>query len=1301
MVSDPRLEKLRNMDPVIGTFTAQNLVKNPVNVKQTYLDHAATHMSLGNTATYVDTLIRWTVKNKGAIVGAISGEYGYGKTSMAIHLWQACEQAGILAVPPVEWHRLQDLIDATYAWTRYRLDQIKPATTTALDRIYTKYRERSVQEFAEEQDIPLSKVQDMLARKAVNINCHSEDVVEFWAEVNALIINNDLHLSGPVVFTDELQVTMSRYQADHRSRDEFMEDIFELLNSLSNKQGSFGLMIGLPLNTETVIGQARPDILQRLQTCNLFIRPSSMYQRDFPAELWRKFSEIYEYEDLRDQILPDDTLDSIGQIAFRSDLGAGPRTVVEVMRYAIERYDKTGAVFTPIDLADAYVDRQVAFDSGGKLVAALAKVLQLKDVQQIPDGARAVKLMAAFPMGCPDDRFRAYGLEEAKEAVAKRIWSEYLSRFQEGVSLRELALTERRADPRFIELTREFIQTYSESDRDLKAAIRAFQEVVVKEQLLKLLKPRRADQIEGWTVGSKIADQYVGTFDVRYPERQLIVRVLGDRSRLCHDTEEFGIGFEFDSGCSYSSAAAIQCANDAGTVVIFCLNHLRRSDKPLNIPFIGDLGYPVDKVTPTFLLALVQHLKANENLIPEDEKRTQVPLFVKNLVDYSVQLLFGEDLQHNAPFEGLSKVGLPLVEEVFSQMCRSRYGNYQTLITTGRWERGYATYVTALSSKIVSSSLGVLRGSRTLELPEKEATNLFGETRKQTFYGLAENLAGVLEVKADSREKVFTIRFKLHPAEEAFMEALRASGEKVSRGQLKARVLGRHEGLNLLRGLGYRESEVSLILQILNARRLVAYDEKQQCFVEALESPDERREAILAALNDLVQRIAVLSQIPDFDKERYAAKVEKLSVQVAACSDIERLEDYQTQLSNLREVLAQFMQTWERTIQANLDRLHQEINALLKQSLPTDLIRSLKSDVSWIGELVQCQALLKDKYQRASTTFREVQGRATGAWNTWKSSNVGDAKALLALHTANVIVQSDLRDAQQEWGAAVAYYKSYLAWSNVLNAASRAYHDATECEVSYGEGQFKRELEAIFSDLAGRFQKQRLEALSDHEMIAEQIRAVQSQIDAWLRERRENFMKLKLAYEEMFRSLGVDRANLRAVFDPFDATTSLANLYSEVIEKIGQYIQSLEQDLNRYRMEILYAERVVNADVLDTSGVCDQARADLAKIKLQITDDSARQVERFRAQSEALQGVAGTVRAVEQRLRGIMQKREPNPEEECILNALLDPKGADLSTVIAGQLAANRELFSLDQFMQMVTSLFKKNQIIIRLEKRR
>lgn len=1299
MAKDPRLEKLRSMDPTIGTFTARELVSSPDFVHETYLGHAETYMTLGNVSDYTDTLLRWARTNKGAVMGALSGKYGYGKTSTAIHLWQQCEQARVIAVPPFEWHRLQDIVDATSAWVRYRIGQIQPGAVAQVDQIYERYREKSIQEFADEEDMPVSKVQELLERRKVSLRCHPEDVVEFLAEVSRLLEGDALQLYGPIVFTDELQVTMSRYLSAHRSRDEFMQDLFELLNPLLNRQGSFGLMIGLPLATEALISEIRSDILQRLQHCNLFIRPNTMYDRDFPKELWQRFAGVFEFADIAADVLPTDTLDSLGQIAFRDDLGAGPRTVIEAMVYAVGHYDQAGQSFSPIELMDAYLGHQIAFDAGGKLVTAVTEVLQSREVQQIPDGSQVVKLAAAFPMGCPEGRFQDYGLQDARDGLFKRLYTEYFYKFPEGVSLRKLAPTERGAEPRFIELTKDFIQTYAESERELQAAVQAFDEVVLREQLL---ISRRVDQIEGWIPDPQVARQWIGTFDRKYPERRLAVRVSTDRSALTKNVEEFGLAFWFDPGCGNESPGRIERVSEAGTLALFCLNLLRRPSKPLNVPYIEELGYPLRKVTPAFMLALLQYLRSNEHSIPEDEKRLQLPPFVRSLVSYSVQLLFSEELLENAEFDGLSKVGLALPQEVFSCMCRTCYPVYDTLITTGRWQGAYTAYLNALQSQRVSSSVGILRGNRLLEMSQRDVLALLGETRAQAVKGMAENLSSILEVNLGSKADFpSAVRFRLHPAEEAFMEALRGSEDKLAQGQMSLRVLDQHEGLDLFRRLGYRKDEYDILLHMLKTRRLVGWDNRRQCFVEVLESPDERREAILAALSDLTQRSSVLAQIPDFNEARFSAEADGLKQRASSCNDVEKLEEYQTQLAQLRDVLVEFAKKWANKIQFDLDQVHNASGQVLRTSLPAELTRPLKGDVSWVGELVQCQALLKEKYQQCHTAFRDVDNQATTMWSTWTCAHHHDAAALLTLYETNRTLQSELKQAQASLAAAQGYLQTYQAWSSVLNAASRAYREALGCETSYKESQFRQELDALFGEITGQFQKRRLEALPQHEMYTDQIRETQSRIDNWLRDRRESFMQAKQFYEEMLKVVGVGRFNLHANFDPFDPEASRSNLCSEVLEKMRQHLDSVEQELNRHRTEALYAERVVCADVSEPSTKIKQARDELIQTKKQLQLDCVQQQECFSSLAEALSQLSATIQAAGQGISGILQKRPTTTEEESVLSLLQDPRGTDFSVVIASRLAEEDAGFSLDMLMQVITSLFKKNQVVIRLEKRR
>jgi hypothetical protein len=157
MTIDPRLTKVRDKDEIIGTFNVRSLSNQPDFVNSTYLEHTETHMSMGDISDYSRKLITWAKVNKGSVIGAIVGDYGYGKTSTAIHLWSRCEKENILSIPPFEWKRLSDILDGIYCWTKYRLEQISPDKAGRLFNSYEKFREKSVSDFAKQEKMEVSK----------------------------------------------------------------------------------------------------------------------------------------------------------------------------------------------------------------------------------------------------------------------------------------------------------------------------------------------------------------------------------------------------------------------------------------------------------------------------------------------------------------------------------------------------------------------------------------------------------------------------------------------------------------------------------------------------------------------------------------------------------------------------------------------------------------------------------------------------------------------------------------------------------------------------------------------------------------------------------------------------------------------------------------------------------------------------------------------------------------------------------------------------------------------------------------
>src|SRR5579885_3203291 len=93
-----QLEIILDKKPVIGTWTAQDILERPRMVRGNYLKHARSFVPLGRLSNasdedqlsvedYEKRVIK-LVKEKGAAKGYITADYGYGKTSTAIFIWQ-------------------------------------------------------------------------------------------------------------------------------------------------------------------------------------------------------------------------------------------------------------------------------------------------------------------------------------------------------------------------------------------------------------------------------------------------------------------------------------------------------------------------------------------------------------------------------------------------------------------------------------------------------------------------------------------------------------------------------------------------------------------------------------------------------------------------------------------------------------------------------------------------------------------------------------------------------------------------------------------------------------------------------------------------------------------------------------------------------------------------------------------------------------------------------------------------------------------------------------------------------------
>src|SRR5260370_108396 len=354
MITDQleHLEVILEKKPVVGRWAAQDLLERPELVRKNYLEHARSFVILGKlnavsdedqltTADYEKRLIK-LVKEKGAAKGYITAEYGYGKTSTAIFIWQRCEQAEILAVPPFQIQKLDHLISATYGWVRFKLGDSYPQLVAKADAMYQRYVDRSIE--SEGSDDRVRQVLHRLHDEGrYNLGLRELDYINFFEEMTALA--QQAHYNGLVVIADELQ----QYLETNKSNGDPLASLFNIIQVLITRKDQlpFGLLFSVATKDLGFMNDHRSDLVQRLKSDRLALDLSTIYNQTFARDLWNQLARELQFESLKDKIVLPETLEASGQISARSDLANGPRTVVDVFKLMSRRYKEQDGKFEP------------------------------------------------------------------------------------------------------------------------------------------------------------------------------------------------------------------------------------------------------------------------------------------------------------------------------------------------------------------------------------------------------------------------------------------------------------------------------------------------------------------------------------------------------------------------------------------------------------------------------------------------------------------------------------------------------------------------------------------------------------------------------------------------------------------------------------------------------------------------------------------------------------------------------------------------------------------------------------------
>lgn len=801
------LVSIANKAPILATFDTQTLHTSVATVRDTYVYHALTYVEQPVVTDLRQRFVQ-AVLEAHTPKACIVAPFGYGKTATAIGTWNACQQAGLLAVPPISCSSFAELAQAMYDWSVFMLPSYRHELDTAYDNFLTLSADSMARRDEQKFQIPFEQarasIRDKIERGYLDFEDISVNLVAFL-EVVTMLTQRAGH-QGLVVTVDEIQ------QLIGNANKGVLVALRQLIWGLRTRQIPFGILFTMDPDTERTLADRAGDILHRIKDDGLYLDVRHIYDRDFPARLWQQYSAAFQLSEHEVSAIDHPALEALGQLCERDDLSNGPRTVINVLQQVAARAADNVPQYTPIDLVNDFLSGTIRFDGDrGILPALVGELLSFPYMQRSVSLSQALRLIAAFPRGCPEQIARRYGLEDAWRELNDDLRGEIVTELEEGLTLIELQRVGRPTHRLNVLLRRYWMQI---TDQQLFAetAPKVFSAIV-----LPLIFSPKVHDLNGWKglddVVLDAEDRYTGiiegTSSSQYPLRRLRLVVMSDMTPAPlvrpDDDIDLVIGFYID--LHPEAVAHINIIAD--THIEFHLAPGRPSEKGLR----GGLAWIEHYLSPqpisaSVILSLLHYLQQEQTNDASERDQARIANTIARLQEWLLAELFPQELFNNTPF-GVLAAGVSGLKEFLHLVFSNCWPDYQPLATYQHWVALLDDYVAALGDITTEQRIGDMEREGT----KADIARLFRQTRHAGFESRARQYGNLLQV-ARWQGTQAAVRFTPHPAEFALANRVRTDG-----------TLSWSEGYQTLRAQGFAATEARYMLQLMLARGLVEYTE--------------------------------------------------------------------------------------------------------------------------------------------------------------------------------------------------------------------------------------------------------------------------------------------------------------------------------------------------------------------------------------------------------------------------------------------------------------------------------------------
>ena len=1338
------LDYLLKKDHIIPTYTAEQLEKSPDDVYRSYSVHAKTHIALGDTQQYVNTIIKWlSGKNAGAFIGGVVGDYGEGKTSFMVHVWEQCQTQNILAVPPFSWRSQSDIVNGVHAWLMYTLRDLHPDAAARAHDVWERYREKSLKEttikLAQEKGLAYEEVYSILQSGALrfDIGVSSEDLLNYCADV-ADLLSSTSYL-GLLVQLDEPEVAA---KGRDMSTHEVGQILFDFANGLLNRQGNYGLFISIPKNFLAQVQTNFQSLPARLGARKCFPSLANFYHDNFAAELWERYANTLHFQDIKHAIISPEALKAIGQVTSskRRDLSSGPRTVISVFRRAVEYYHATQRSYTPEQFVTDCLDQEVNVNNNyQRLISDTLSSHSAKRVDK-----KLLEILCAFPEGIAEADLEVLGFDA--QAIRNKIGkaNDLLYRRAGYVGLTALRASDEQGQEDLLrEAIQEALYSYAPRPKTFEAALKAFADYVVPV----LFREAKGQDLVGWkhaklesiTTASTPAYRLAltGAFEISqdYPKRQVHLLLSNDATLA----EGLATQYSFE---------------DAPDVLIsFCLHWQTDIDPPAQRVLL-DLGDPetyqpallqLVLVLPEEALAisgLTEHVDADlltamsvlyvlERIgklsLPEGDAaiwqtiRSRIPAKL-------IALLFGDEALRTElqAIEGMRIPGAPdaLLATLYRHILRQRFPDYQTLMVQARWVEKMKSYASAVANETIP-----LAARRSLEpwiTTKQEAARAFN-TSVMNFDDYVRNLHSLVTVK-QAKDNKLALHFQLHPFEKAIQEAIYAqsSEKRIKLDGVEVWSIPQEDIVPLMLRSGYQLEELQEIVQIGLQRGSFEQGKhrgRSYLYVKPF-APEQLQAQLRDKLAELTKRIALLRQVPGYPDDTDVAGLEQdiASVDDPISSEKVRntihraFEKENSRPDSYASRLAEEMRDLEKALRDHKGILGQRMFISLKAAKPSGTSRWVSDYAQVVGQLQrkrdsieeELEQLLKDaadareRYVKATSgSFDERVTRLVEGWQ-----RLGDLQANKDKQKTHLEVLQD-------------YANNNEAWPKLLQDSDDIFEklDKEQGQESTSDiANLRQQLKALWQNIEQHFQRHGIDGLQAHKQFQEQLNDLNKKHMEYRGQRKAQFDAKKTQANQQLEQLSANRVS--EAFNPSDVTGCYQRLYTEVAkhirERLTLEVKALSQELIELRYEYTVLERIpaekyqpMHAQLEETyKQLYEQLQQPLegmiesvcAVLSFEGQTEAADAADFFGAMQASVQTATERV-AASRKLRVANRDSAPSLSERAqALEQQLSGE-QDLKAVVLEQMDNSQEAqHILNSSLEALAELFRKGRVKIKIE---